>query len=460
MKDKEYHHHFFTEENSPVPLVPADEAWEAMHARLEQEQPARKRRRMIAWLPPVGCVALILLLLGGGYGIWRYADSKTTTIAATQQPSATSKRGNAGVEVNSDTLHRSETKKEATTDKGPSLVLNNEQQQAKALQSDTTGQILPAVAPPQQAITGGKHFNLPVRGVGNKERENHTTIKSLPETASIINFHPSPITASENDLRLSLVPGVHFNGRIQVVPARAPQPVWLPEDHPTDVSSGNKPARQAVWAMGVQAEVPVPVSAIDVYFKDPKVRERFYQPIIPGIWGSVSKNRHRVMVEIKPFASALLPNKPFETIRFTVPGTTLTATRQLTMLKVFGMQSGVSYNYQIRKHWWVGAGLTASIWNKALIHENYWDDSLLNKTSLYGVSRHEAPYLRTIQPGASLQLGYSKNAVEGILQLESPFTTTAKGGPVPTWVRLGIRLRLLQRMASVTTPPANRQAAP
>lgn|GEM_PF-1383910 len=426
MNDKPFNNNFFTEENSPVPLIPPDQAWEAMQVKLDNPPPGQKRRRTLLWLPPVGCVLVLLLLLGGGYGIWMYTTlqpSKGYTDQPAEQlttPLATkSKEPQSQGAATNDPA--SQEQPIALSHKDTSSLTRNTVTEEKALLTSKT------THPIQSAQRG----NSGMRSIRLHQKP------KLPELTTV-----APLAAASavpaNFLRPSTVAGVHYPASIWVVPYKAPRPAWLPEDHSTNGSSGNQPARKVVWAAGLQVEVPVPISGVDVYFKNPDAKDRFLQPLIPGIWGSVRKNRHRITTEFKPFANALLPDRPFSSARTVLPDSSIVSSR--TMVKVFGMQFGLHYAYEIRPDWWLGAGLTGSIWKKALIH----GDSLGSFSVLYGVHHSEEPRLRTFQPGVSIQVSYRKNAWEGMLQVESPFNATARGGPHPVWARLGLRLRLLQ----------------
>lgn len=435
MNDKSFNNNFFTEENSPVPLISPDQAWEAMQVKLNNLTPGQRKRRMILWLPPVGCALLLLLLLGGGYGIWMYTtrqpsqgdqDKSTEHLTApvvtkNKEPRLQKPTNNTATQKQPDMLSYHNTSRSSGNTGVAEKVL---------LTSKTTAPIQPVL-----------RRNSVMRSSGLRQEPKLPEEETVPSLASA-----SAVPA--NILRPSTVAGTHYQASISVWPARAPKPGWLPGEPISDGSSGKQPAHKYVFAAGLQVEIPDPVSAIDVYFKNPDVKDRFYQPLIPGIWASLSKNRHRFTAEFKPFASALLPNRPFDTTLYTIPGTGIIGIRQRAMLKVFGMQMGINYSYQVRKHWWLGAGLTVSAWHKALIYEDFQDDSLMNLHSLYGVKRSEASYLHTFQPGAMIQLGYQKNAWEGMLQLESPFNATAKGGPHPVWIRLGLRWRIWQSKTS------------
>jgi hypothetical protein len=434
------HNKFFTEENSPLPLIPTDQAWEAMQAKLNSQFPEKKRRRMITWLPPVGC-ALLLLLLGGGYALWQYTMPKQITEAPDQAKQTTSKE-----------------KTQALTQKSTVTKTPTSNTAAKETQTDN-----PTPTPSLQTAT----TSLTAKTTSTTKRKPQTS-KALAGTTTNRNGTPELLqkeqhnvnaTSSRSSLRPSPVAGIHYAASIHVQPARPPKPLWLPDESTwvTD-SSGNKPAPKYVFATGLQAEIPVPIYTPDVYFKNPEGKDRFYQPFSPGIWASLTKKRHRLTAEFKPFASALLPYKPFKDGAIRLPDST-TYWGQHTVVKVFGAQLALQYTYQVRKQWWVGVGLDLSKWRKALIQV----DSFSNKPLFYGVHKNDAPYLNATQLGAVIHLNYeSTKAWTGTLQIETPFKPTVKGGPLPVWVRLGLRWRLLQSRSipTITTMPVIRKSLP
>jgi hypothetical protein len=433
------HNKFFTEENSPLPLIPADQAWEAMQAKLNSQFPEKKRRRMITWLPSVGC-ALLLLLLGGGYALWQYTATKSMTATPDQAKQTTGKE-------KSHTSIQEIIPTQAPTNNTP----------AKETQADT-----PTLAQSFQPAT----TSLTAKTTGANKQPSTTNKAAIGTT---INRNGTPellkkeqynvnATSSRSSLRPSPVAGIQYAASIHVQPARPPKPLWLPEELLITDSSGNRPAPKYVFTTGLQAEIPVPIYTPDVYFKNPKGNDRFYQPISPAIWASVTKKRHRLTAEFKPFASALLPHKPFKEGTIQLPDST-TYGGEHTVVKVFGAQFALQYTYQVRKQWWVGVGLDLSKWRKALIQV----DSFTHDPLFYGVRKNDASYLNATQLGAVLHLNYeSTKAWTGTLQIETPFKPTVKSEPLPVWVRLGLRWRLLQssNTPATTTIPVIRRALP
>jgi hypothetical protein len=69
---------YFTEEDSPVPLIPTDIAWDHMRQKLNNEMPDKKKRRFFIWIPHVGC-ALFTLLAVGVISLWFFYRSAASS---------------------------------------------------------------------------------------------------------------------------------------------------------------------------------------------------------------------------------------------------------------------------------------------------------------------------------------------------------------------------------------------
>lgn len=430
MSNQPFHNKFFTEENSPIPLIPADNAWEAMQAKLNSQFPEKKRRRMIIWLPPVGC-ALLLLLLGGGYALWQYTTHKQMTATPALVKQTTGKE-----------------KTQSSTQETTATKIPASNSSAKETQTDTPT-LIPSFQSATTSLTTKTTSTNKLRPQPNKALAGTTTSRNgTPQLLKEQNILQTNHFFSS--LRPSPVAGIQYAASIHVQPTRPPKPLWLPEKSLITDSSGNKPAPKYVFAAGLQAEIPVPIYEPDVYFKNYKGHDRFYQPISPGTWASVTKNRHKLTAEFKPFASALLPYKPMKKD---------SSWKDQTVVKVFGAQVALQYTYQVRKQWWVGIGLDLSNWRKALIQV----DTFSHFLRFDGVHTNEVSYLNATQLGAVLHLNYqSTKAWTGTLQIETPFKPTVKNGPLPVWVRLGLRWRLLQsrNTPTITTTPVIRKALP
>ncbi|MCS3800942.1 hypothetical protein [Niastella sp. OAS944] len=88
MNDHNLNKRFFTEADSPVPLIPADFAWDEMQKKLD---PQEKKRRFIIWIPPVGCLLFAALLISAVAIIWFGQQRETVTTKHTTHTVAVDK---------------------------------------------------------------------------------------------------------------------------------------------------------------------------------------------------------------------------------------------------------------------------------------------------------------------------------------------------------------------------------
>lgn len=454
MNNLSNHNHFFTEENSPVPLVPPDDAWAAMQAKLDRQQSGKKKRRGLLWMAPIGCGLLLLLLAVGGYWLWPTTGRQETSRQERidRQTPAHAKGDSGATEKN--TLQPPASLAGQQDSSAVQADRLTDQQQAESLRTD--GTLHPAPSSPGQASgrrNGGRSSRYVLSGDLHQQPGSPAPPQSYNKT-----LFPSPGSADatgveENSLRFTQVAGVHFHAPIRVQPFFSPQPGWLPEERSSKDSSGNKPARKWVVAAGLQLETPLPIYGGDAYFKDPRGRDRFYAPFIPGAWASISRQRHRFTGEFKPFSQALLPNEVFHTGAVITPNGWVYIGKH-NIRKVFGLQFGLHYSYQLNQQWSVGAGLTGAAWQKALIRVDNMVDSGGNSSPWYGLKRSSLHELRAFQPGAALHVSYRQKNWEVMLQVETPFHSTVERGSIPVWARLGVRWRIWQSQAGTATRPA------
>jgi len=89
-------------------------------------------------------------------------------------------------------------------------------------------------------------------------------------------------------------------------------------------------------------------------------------------------------IELNPFISNLLAEKPFRTSTTVsyLPTTTVTTTEVKTLYKVFGLSTSIGYNYNLSKNWWIGGNMQFCWWAKGIAYS----DGLVQKTPVSGGS--------------------------------------------------------------------------
>lgn len=419
MSDNNLNKKFFTEADSPIPLLPPDMAWSNMQKKLDAEK--KKKRGFFFWLFP--SAGLAVLLMGIGAVLWWKQDNRETILVKTGsnkvQYRETGPVKNNDIVVNKST-QRTVSRKDAAPD---APVIKNE----------------------GNATIATAHFDLPrenkiskaliasINKVKNKKR----TLRSKPilTAADVGNSYPEKRSRFVRDKAVQ-------NETDKTLPFAFPEQVRLTDsimvraNLPLPASLFREPAspdsnhKKDVWGQaGLQWNVPITSNAHNYYAKGPNGRDQLYRLLLPGAWISLNKNKQRVIATVNPFFTAPSSEKIYDSIRL--------FNRQ--MIKMFGFQAGLQYGYQVSWHWWVGGGVDASWWKKGLVYAT--NDSM--GSYLYTVNPKKAELITNFQLSASVSTGYQFKACEGFLQVSVPFNKKIKSFSTPIWVQLGVRWRLL-----------------
>lgn len=83
MSENNLNKKFFTEADSPVPLLPVDMAWNNMQQKLDE--PEERKRRFIIWIPPFVWILFGALLTGAAAMIWNGQRKEIITTKHTTQ---------------------------------------------------------------------------------------------------------------------------------------------------------------------------------------------------------------------------------------------------------------------------------------------------------------------------------------------------------------------------------------
>lgn len=403
---------FFNGEDSPVPLVPPGTAWQAMRERLDAQAASGKRRRGLFWLSPIGCAALLLLVIGGGTALWWLNQPTPPTVADTPSvhaPHQPLPAADSAVQPLPD---------EATTSLIDTVYGNAPlATEPGTLPASTT----PATRRSLLATSAPRNKRIAVR---NHQRTAEQSLSSL--------YYPEQPTPAARPLSVSTIAAMPSGTSVRIAASGYFSTAWRRETYALKALSVVAPAARTQWAAGLQTELTLPVPSPYVYFTDAKVRERFYTPFIPGAWASMTKGRHRLTLELKPFSHALLPDNLQR-------DSTRLGSRSL--VKSFGMQAGLGYSYRIDAHWHLGASLVGSLWRKGVTSMvNY---SAPPKYFNSPIRLYKDDPFKPSALGATIQVGYVTGRWEGMVQAEAPFSA-GNTGKLAVWSRIGVRYRLWQ----------------
>lgn len=417
---------YFTEEDSPVPLIPTDLAWENMLGKLNNED--KRKRRMFLWMPPIGCAIFVLLLLAGGMVIW---FTNKQVISQPVKPTDTLLALKHAVGDNNRNAIR--------TNK------NNMELTEENLAQMETIQALPEafVKPAQQASSENpaSNFNNKIGKLPEPYKRNRHRGYNVGKRNVAANWNNENIKSDSNRTLPFAFPHITDLTEAIAVSANKPLPVVsLPEKKSPD----SIPEDRFTVSAGVQWQAQIPFTGMENYIKGPDGGNALYRLLIPGIWLSIGKNRQQVTFTCMSLASAVMPAKDYET-GYAPANDSMPVMAHKRMVNTFGLQSGLSWNYQVNSHWSIGAGAQANWWKKGLVLAKPVDDSLGIKPFLYTVNSQQEEKFTSFQLSVVLETGFRLKAWEGILQLSQPLHTTVKGLPAQVSLRAGIRYRLFRK---------------
>jgi len=395
---------YFTEEDSPIPLIPTDMAWENMLEKLNP--PEKRKRRMFFWIPPVGCATFVFLLLAGGMIMWWQQAKKPEVLL--------SQKNTTEANAKKKTTYTHDRSLNAENDTMPPIAT----QQTVTNKTTRTADYGSGAKQQPEKMHRARVFNQRNRKgidpVASKNRQS--------EYSSSFSFSWPHIIDATGDTAIS----------VQI--ARA-----LPVDlFPKQPSPDTVRTKQYIVSAGLQWQIPVPFTGTDYYFKGPDGGSQPYRLFIPGVWLGIEKGKHQLIAHFIPFASTPLPNRSYER---GLVRTTDSLVAYKSMVKTFGLQTGLYYHYQLNKNWWIGAGIDGNWWKKGLVLA---DDTLGYKPFLYSTTPKKENKLTPFQLSTGIETGVRIHTWEGILQLNRPWNATLKGLQPPVWLRVTVRYQLGQ----------------
>jgi hypothetical protein len=454
---------FFTEEDSPVPLIPTDMAWDNMQLKLKQEMPEEKKRRLFFWIPPFFGFLFFVLLTGTAVIIWWGQHiSKTLQVknenGTVQYPELKdSIAASAPVNNNSGTVNSRDAQPVATSSKNNEVPVNaNDNAGSMAAKGNKQPTGILADTRISRRLTAlntrkAKNIQQPFSSVptltAHDQNGEITYLKKKPKRKR---YHPEksnrPVTSAtareEGDGTLPFV----FSQQIVETDTIAVQtdrslPGVLFQS-PAKIDSIRK---NAFWVeAGVQWNIPVPFNGFRYYLKGADCNNQVYRLALPGVWVSVSKNRQRIMATVNPFVTAPMPDKNFGTGMVSI-NDSMQMYSNKRMLKMFGYQVGLQYAYRFASRWWLGGGIDGNWWRKGLVQAKSVDSVAISKPFLYAVNPKTEEKITSFQMSANIALGYQYKDWEALMQVSTPFSKTIKGISSPVWLRLGVRWRLMNR---------------
>ncbi len=210
---------------------------------------------------------------------------------------------------------------------------------------------------------------------------------------------------------------------------------------------------------GIEWFAPLAFNNSSDYFAAPDTKSKAYRILLPGIWMNFVAKKSMFKLNINPFTSALLPQKPFAVLPTeTQNGDTIFSKSQVkTLNKIFGFSAGLGYSYNIKGNWWLGGNFQGIWWNKAIYTENNntvkksvsnsFNDIHIDSPKKYVLNNTDWNNFSSFQANLNIELLYRKNLWQAGFNAGLPLSPLSKNmGPTNTFnAQLFFRLKLWER---------------
>jgi hypothetical protein len=470
----------FNKEESPIPIPPADQAWQAMRQKLDvalpvgKNLPARTHVRRL-WIKAAVTATTVATITTAAWqyshrhnggtlssGNNTYDTSLTSTkpvspaTSAATYPSITSKQG--------DTLPGDTTSSsiKGLSGEQPDVVnshlLSTSSQSLQTSSSSPAPSSLQSPAPlrpvrksqPSQATPSTRSPQLLPISVLTQSRQSSDTSQSaqlqqlLQASAS---GEPLPVEKTPSQ------PATEQQtfSKQQQLPAKTythagDGPTAKTESHPSlqlamiqspvvryntslqrkadlltlrQLSDRNTEKK---WALYLQLNVPVPLSGDSSYFMGPDGKDQFYRYLIPTVRVERKVWKGALSLDVQPSVSTVPTSNKYEIN----PVQTSPYDTSASLLKQSGWGLALQYQIPVRKKWQVGAGVQASFLQKAVMQQTISDSMSYKYTKIYSASTEDKRDLNKIRLYGTAELDYVAGKWQLGLRTLIPFTQVSK----------------------------------
>jgi hypothetical protein len=381
---KQFDNKIFTAEESPIPVIPPDDAWAAMRQQLDREQTATGiiipslRNERPYWKNS------LYILVAGIAGLF--------LVLMLHTPRTSPATGNADLKSVSQS-------REIMVREIPA-----------AINKEENSVVTPSI----------------------KKKKNKT--KPAPETTTS-EFSRLDETIVNGPELLAAAPNT--NELIMEMPTA------LMDSLQKRKKVDEKPEPKIRINAGLQWQIPVPVNGTRYYFAGPDGDSEPYRLLLPSAWISIQQCRHRVLLGVNPFHQVQLPDK-----RSFSWQDSLMAFTTNNIVKTFGFGASLQYAYSIKNNWWLGVTAQGSWWKKALLAQRAQDSNVVDvRFSTIGKGDRGWEKISSFQIKTGVELSYVHKrwsaGVETLLPFTSTFSKPNNKQSTPLQVSILVRYQLL-----------------
>lgn len=483
----------FNKEELPIPIPPADQAWQSMRQRLdvelpvERNLPARTHVRRL-WINAAIIATTVATITTA---LWQYgrkhnsstlssANNTYDTSLTSAQPASpatsassyaanTSKQGDtllrdttsstinglSGEQPDAANSHLLSTSSQSlqtipssqtstslqspatlgtlTKSQSPQLLQVSPSTQAKQSSDSSQSLQLPQPLQPLQPFASGEQYSVE-KAPSQSTTEQQTFSKQQLPVKTYTHAGDPPTGKTENRLPLQLAmihsPVVRYNTSLQ---HKAELLI------PRQISYRNVEKK---WAVYLQLNVPVPLSGDSSYFMGPNGKDQFYRNLIPAVRVERKLWKGSLSLDVQPSVSTI----PKSNIHNTAPITSGSPfDTSASLLKQSGWGLALQYQISIHKRWQVGAGIQTSFLQKAVMWQTISDSVNNVYTKIYSSSAEDKRDLNKVRLYGIAELDYVAGKWQLGLRTLVPFTRVSKTRDIsarPVNVEFVLRRRL------------------
>ena len=210
------------------------------------------------------------------------------------------------------------------------------------------------------------------KGLNNSD-DNSTANDSLPLTDADTqkNNNSLPIISAAKLLKSSTAPRLIEKiknplvkkplGAIDVSNSNATIKALLAEQNKLKNKS-KKPASNFTYGIQLNAGIPLQQECFCNFTVGVNGKKQPWKLLIPGIWaGKIFAQKHEVSLQFTPYQQYFIADKVISSSTIYLPPglpeDTLLATKTTRIIKAFGLNAGIHYNYRFNNKWTVGLGV-------------------------------------------------------------------------------------------------------
>lgn len=474
----------FNKEELPIPIPPADQAWQSMRQRLDVELPVERNlpaRTHVhrLWINAAIIATTVATITSALWQYGRKHNSSTlssanntydTSLASTQpaSPAASASSYAPATSKQGDTLLRDTTSSinglsGERPDAANSDLLSASSQSLQTIPSSPAPTSLRSSAPlrplrksqPSQATpTTQSPQPLPISVLTQSRQSSDTSQSSqlqqlLQASAS---GEPLPVektpsqsateqqTFSKQQLPAKTYthaddrPAAKTESRPSLQLAMIPSPVVRYNTslrHKADLLTlrqlSNRNAEKK-WALYLQLNISVPLSGDSSYFMGPDGKDQFYRHLIPTVRVERKLWKGALSLDIQPSVSTVPTSNKYEIN----PVQASPYDTSASLLKQSGWGLALQYQIPVRKKWQVGAGVQASFLQKAVMQQTITDSMSYKYTKIYSASTEDKRDLNKVRLYGTAELDYMAGKWQLGLRTLVPLTRVSKTRDIST----------------------------